>query len=139
MLLAVLVAIAVLLPPRMGDYELVAPTTGTKGLYSRKRPHEATLVVTKEAGFSCSSTSPVRASARYVRKQRGCLFLATEADPHIAPLVLAWSFRDYTFWLSLTKAGFDDDPMAAERRATRASEEAQRWIERALATPHRHN
>ncbi len=130
-------AVAALLPAQMGEYKLTRAATDTKGLYSRKRAHEATLLATEEGGFSCASTSSVRARTRYVRKQRGCLFLATEVDPHIAPLVLAWSFRGYTFWLSLTKAGFDGDPKAAERRATRASEDAQGWLERALAPPHR--
>jgi hypothetical protein len=51
--------------------------------------------------------------------------------------VLAWSFREYTFWLSLTKSAFNEDPLSAERRATRAASEAEKWIERALAAPNR--
>jgi hypothetical protein len=56
--------------------------------------------------------------------QRGCLFIATEVDPHIAPLVLAWQFREVTAWLTLNSASG-----GTERRAARAAEDAQRFIE----------
>lgn len=127
--LAVALALGDLLPQRMGDYQLELPRTGDKGVYSRKRPREATLLITSASGISCISTPSVHAERRDVGRRRGCLFLATEVDPHIAPLVLAWSFREVTAWLTLTKVGFDDDPTAAQARALRAAKDAQRWME----------
>jgi hypothetical protein len=131
--LAVALALGDLLPPRMGDYRLMMPQSGDKGVYSRNRPREATLLISREGGISCVSTPSVRATWRDVGRRHGCLFLATEIDPHVAPLVLAWSFRGFTTWLTLTKAGFDDDPVAAQARALRAAADAQRWMEGLLS------
>jgi hypothetical protein len=129
-------ALGDLLPQRMGGYRLQEPPVVAKGVYSGKRQREATLLITETGGISCVSTASVRAARQYVDGRRGCLFLATEIDPHIAPLVLAWPVRGFVAWLTLTKAGFDNE-RAAKRRALRAAQDAQRWMERVLSGPRR--
>jgi len=126
--LAVAFALGDLLPQRMGDYRLAEGPTGAKGVYSRNGQREATLLISSDAGISCISTASVRATRHHVGRQRGCLFVAKEVDPHIAPLVLAWAFHEFPAWLSLKRAG-DYDPKTAEARAARAAEDAQRWME----------
>jgi hypothetical protein len=55
-----------------------------------------------------------------------CLFVATEVDRRVAPLVLAWPLHEFTAWLSLKRAG-GYDPKTAQERAARVTEDAQRW------------
>src|SRR5579859_2045905 len=105
MLLLAWLALAEIMPPQIGEYRLAAPASDAKAVYSRRRPHEAMLLVTKDGAISCATTPSARATRQRVSKQPGYLFLATESDPHITPLMLAWSWRGYIFWLSLTKAG----------------------------------
>jgi hypothetical protein len=122
--LAIAFALGDLLPQRMGDYRLAETPSGAKGVYSRKGRREATLLLTRESGISCVSTASVHAARHDVGGQRGCLFIAPEADPHIAPLVLAWQFREMTAWLTLNRASGSD-----RQRAAWAAEDAQRFIE----------
>src|SRR5258708_4044176 len=67
-----------------GAHGLADLPAGAKGVYSRSGHPEATLLITRDASISCVSTASVRATRHDLGLQRGCLFVATEVDPHIA-------------------------------------------------------